>query len=217
MSFIATSRSILSFWLQINLILNMEPATLSRGLLKERLSLLPLTSKFGVLVDSVIHSTITRYDLFSDDYDTSEKARVPAWTDRVLWKRRKPQGILSYRKKFKAKCSSTGPVPSDWSDGDLVYYGRAELKQSDHRPVLAVLDVQAWVVNTMKREQVISDVVSSLGPSDGTVISTPCTGSTNVSLSAIGGSLEEVVGSINSMSTLLILYIYLFILIYQAR
>ncbi|TTE36946.1 Synaptojanin-1 [Bagarius yarrelli] len=31
-----------------------------------------------------------KYDLFSDDYDTSEKCRTPAWTDRVLWKRRKP-------------------------------------------------------------------------------------------------------------------------------
>ena len=30
-----------------------------------------------------------KYDLFSDDYDTSEKNRIPAWTDRVLW-RRKP-------------------------------------------------------------------------------------------------------------------------------
>jgi len=30
-----------------------------------------------------------KYDLFSDDYDTSEKCRQPAWTDRVLWKRRK--------------------------------------------------------------------------------------------------------------------------------
>jgi hypothetical protein len=30
-----------------------------------------------------------KYDLFCDDYDTSEKNRIPAWTDRVLW-RRKP-------------------------------------------------------------------------------------------------------------------------------
>ena len=32
-----------------------------------------------------------KYDLFSDDYDTSEKMRCPAWTDRVLW----------YRKQYK--------------------------------------------------------------------------------------------------------------------
>ena len=32
-----------------------------------------------------------KYDLFSEDYDTSEKMRIPAWTDRVLWRRRKPK------------------------------------------------------------------------------------------------------------------------------
>ena len=45
------------------------------------------------------NSTFLRYDLFSDDFDTSEKARVPAWTDRILWKRRKPQGKIN--KSFK--------------------------------------------------------------------------------------------------------------------
>ena len=29
-----------------------------------------------------------KYALFSDDYDTSDKCRVPAWTDRVLYRAR---------------------------------------------------------------------------------------------------------------------------------
>lgn len=37
-----------------------------------------------------------KYDLFSDDYDTSEKARAPAWTDRVLWRKRTEPGNFSY-------------------------------------------------------------------------------------------------------------------------
>merc|ERR1719312_2029079 len=99
-----------------------------------------------------------KYDLFSEDYDTSEKCRVPAWTDRVLWRRRKPQGTL----------------PADWSPGQVVHYGRAELKQSDHRPVLAVIDVQPRFVDVFRREQVISGLLSNLGTHDGTVVVVPC-------------------------------------------
>ena len=44
-----------------------------------------------------------KYDLFCDDYDTSEKQRTPAWTDRVLW-RKKPlpraPGTCVYYKKY---------------------------------------------------------------------------------------------------------------------
>ncbi|XP_057324053.1 synaptojanin-1 [Microplitis mediator] len=97
-----------------------------------------------------------KYDLFSDDYDTSEKCRQPAWTDRVLWKRRKQIPDIDF--------------PADWNPGKLIYYGRAELKQSDHRPVIAIIDVDVHVVDPEKREAVFKEVIEDLGPPDGTII-----------------------------------------------
>lgn len=52
-----------------------------------------------------------RYNLNSDEYDTSDKMRIPAWTDRILYR---------------------------GNNLDLEKYSRAELKSSDHRPVYAV-------------------------------------------------------------------------------
>ena len=99
---------------------------------------------------------MSRYDLFSDDYDTSEKARVPAWTDRVLWKRRKPQGAALYCTVPNCTvlfCTALSPWPGipleSWTEPRLVFYGRAELKQSDHRPVIAVVDVQVGSIMMM--------------------------------------------------------------------
>ncbi|XP_031787323.1 synaptojanin-1 isoform X1 [Nasonia vitripennis] len=97
-----------------------------------------------------------KYDLFSDDYDTSEKCRQPAWTDRVLWKRRKLIHDIESE--------------ADWNPGKLVFYGRAELKQSDHRPVIAVIDIDVHCVNKEKRDNVFRDVIRDLGPPDGTIV-----------------------------------------------
>lgn len=96
-----------------------------------------------------------KYDLFSEDYDTSEKCRAPAWTDRVLWKRRRNiQDENVY----------------DWSNGHLVHYGRAELKQSDHRPVIAIIDVDIYEIDANRRQQVFTDVIRDLGPFDCTIV-----------------------------------------------
>ncbi|XP_069684733.1 synaptojanin-1 isoform X2 [Periplaneta americana] len=97
-----------------------------------------------------------KYDLFSDDYDTSEKCRAPAWTDRVLWKRRK-------------QIPDTD-LPVDWNPGRLVHYGRAELKQSDHRPVIALIDIEIFHVNDSRRSQVFMEVIQDLGPPDATIV-----------------------------------------------
>uniref|UniRef100_A0AAR2IXE1 Synaptojanin-1 n=1 Tax=Pygocentrus nattereri TaxID=42514 RepID=A0AAR2IXE1_PYGNA len=117
-----------------------------------------------------------KYDLFSDDYDTSEKCRTPAWTDRVLWKRRKWNFD---RTAEEMELNVVGlPVSEDdqhpWSPGELKYYGRAELKTSDHRPVVAVIDVDILEVDPEARHQVYKDVIALQGPPDGTILVSLC-------------------------------------------
>ncbi|KAK6305806.1 hypothetical protein J4Q44_G00245860 [Coregonus suidteri] len=117
-----------------------------------------------------------KYDLFSDDYDTSEKCRTPAWTDRCLWKRRK----WNFDKTAE-EMNMVGPVGEadeqqlyPWSPGELKYYGRAELKTSDHRPVMAVMDIDVLEVDPEARHQVYKEVIALQGPPDGTILVSLC-------------------------------------------
>ncbi|XP_043919592.1 synaptojanin-2 [Protopterus annectens] len=99
-----------------------------------------------------------KYDIGSDAYDTSEKCRTPAWTDRVLWWRRKwPFETTEPRGK------------RIWSPGAVSHYGRAELQVSDHRPVLAIIAVELQEVDVMAREAMFQEISFSQGPLDATV------------------------------------------------
>ena len=71
---------------------------------------------------------------------------MPAWTDRVLWR---------------------GPKETP---GQLHWYGRAELKQSDHRPVLSIVDIEVSKIVPEKREIVFADALETSGPPDGSVL-----------------------------------------------
>ncbi|KDQ13727.1 hypothetical protein BOTBODRAFT_160330 [Botryobasidium botryosum FD-172 SS1] len=79
------------------------------------------------------------YNLFSDEYDTSEKMRIPAWTDRVLYRGESLK---------------------------LVMYSRAELGGSNHRPVYALFHAQVRKVDVAKRtalsQQLLKSVMSSI-------------------------------------------------------
>uniref|UniRef100_A0AAF5Q4T9 phosphoinositide 5-phosphatase n=2 Tax=Wuchereria bancrofti TaxID=6293 RepID=A0AAF5Q4T9_WUCBA len=92
-----------------------------------------------------------KYDTFTDDYDTSEKCRVPAWTDRILWSEINGEKIVH-----------------------LLNYDRIELKTSDHRPVCALFRVDTFKINLSRFALVFRDVISSMGPLDGTVLVSMC-------------------------------------------
>lgn len=121
---------------------------------------LTIQRKEGKVFDGYVEDEITfpptyKYDMNSDDYDTSEKCRVPAYTDRVLFRRNLPN-----REAF--------PDTQDY--GKILYYGRAELKSSDHRPVSAVIEIECHTVIEDKRNEILNETLQHLGPPDATVI-----------------------------------------------
>ncbi|KAH9272398.1 hypothetical protein BASA83_005203 [Batrachochytrium salamandrivorans] len=73
-----------------------------------------------------------KYDSWSTNYDTSEKARTPSWTDRILFK----------GKQIK-----------------LQEYSRGEIQISDHRPVLAVLVIQVNEIDFQARNAIQSSLL----------------------------------------------------------
>lgn len=72
-----------------------------------------------------------KYDIGTDTYDTSEKARIPAWCDRVL---RKGDNIRQ------------------------INYDAAPLRFSDHRPVYATFQCLVSKVDEKKKDQLSEDL-----------------------------------------------------------
>ncbi|EJF60073.1 DNase I-like protein [Dichomitus squalens] len=75
-----------------------------------------------------------KYDRRSDEYDTSEKARTPAWCDRVLWRSLVPERV------------------------ELLHYRRWEANVSDHRPISAGFKIRVKSVKHEARARVKAEV-----------------------------------------------------------
>ena len=75
-----------------------------------------------------------KYDVHSTEYDTSEKRRIPAWCDRVLWRAR------------------------DATRVELLHYQRYEPDISDHRPISAAFRVLVKSIDHKAREKMKVDV-----------------------------------------------------------
>ncbi|VDN03233.1 unnamed protein product [Thelazia callipaeda] len=99
----------------------------------------------------LIFAPTYKYDTLSDEYDSSEKCRIPAWTDRILWKEADDSKVVR-----------------------LLGYDRIELRTSDHRPVCALFLVDAYKINLTQFGLVFKDVLSSMGPPDATVLVSVC-------------------------------------------
>ncbi|XP_069866485.1 synaptojanin-2 isoform X4 [Dipodomys merriami] len=113
-----------------------------------------------------------KYDVGSAAYDTSDKCRTPAWTDRVLWWRKKRpfDKTAGEFNLLDNDLDGSTKVRHTWSPGTLRYYGRSELQASDHRPVLAIVEVEVQEVDVGARERVFQEVSSFQGPLDATVV-----------------------------------------------
>ncbi|KAI9172009.1 Inositol-1,4,5-trisphosphate 5-phosphatase 1 [Paramyrothecium foliicola] len=72
-----------------------------------------------------------KFDLGTDEYDTSEKARIPAWTDRILRKGSNLRQLL---------------------------YDSAPLRFSDHRPVYAAFECKISMVDEPLRESISQEL-----------------------------------------------------------
>ncbi|KAI8099143.1 Endonuclease/exonuclease/phosphatase [Halteromyces radiatus] len=72
-----------------------------------------------------------KYDRGTDNYDSSEKKRVPAWCDRIL-------------------CRS--------NMAHNIYYRRHEVKASDHRPISAAYNIQVKEIDGHKRDRLLEKI-----------------------------------------------------------
>ncbi|KAF8994330.1 Endonuclease/exonuclease/phosphatase [Cyathus striatus] len=75
-----------------------------------------------------------KYDPRSNEYDTSEKHRSPAWCDRVLWRSKIPGRVRQ------------------------VHYRRYEANVSDHRPVSAAFRITVKSLRRERREEIKRDI-----------------------------------------------------------
>ncbi|KAJ6579596.1 DNase I-like protein [Mycena vulgaris] len=75
-----------------------------------------------------------KYDRHSTEYDSSEKARAPAWCDRVLWRTRVPNRVQQ------------------------LHYQRYETNVSDHRPVSAAFKFTVKSIRHEVRQKAKAEV-----------------------------------------------------------
>ncbi|KAL4233663.1 hypothetical protein ACF0H5_008345 [Mactra antiquata] len=138
----------LVFWLgDLNYRIDLDINEVKENVLKGALGkLLPHDQLYRQLHTHPVYKTYTegeinfvptyRYDPGTDNFDSSEKKRNPAWCDRILYK---GVGIRQ-----------------------IVYRSHPTLRISDHKPVSAIFDAGIKVVETKRYKKVYEDIMKKL-------------------------------------------------------
>lgn len=79
---------------------------------------------------------LSQYDTGTSEWDSSEKCRPPAWTDRVLWR---------------------GPGVQQ-----LAYRSHQQLLVSDHKPVSAAFKLEVKVIDRTRRQKIKEEIMKKL-------------------------------------------------------
>ena len=90
----------------------------------------------GYQEGSITFRPTYRYDPGTNNWDTSEKSRTPAWTDRILWK---GENIKQ-----------------------TVYRSHEKLMVSDHKPVSSLFQTGIKVIDRERRQKIKEDIMKKL-------------------------------------------------------
>lgn len=89
-----------------------------------------------------------KYDLGKDDFDSSDKQRIPAWTDRILWKVNQKNSMVQAGEVLGTQMKQ------------LEYDSVMSLRFSDHRPVYASFEMGILVVDEEKKNALTKKLYS---------------------------------------------------------
>jgi len=84
-----------------------------------------------------------KYDLGKDEFDSSDKQRIPAWTDRILWK-------VNHKTSLALSGEDLGSKMKQ-----LEYDSVMGLRFSDHRPVYATFEMGIRVIDEEKKDALV--------------------------------------------------------------
>lgn len=84
-----------------------------------------------------------KYDLGKDEFDSSDKQRIPAWTDRILWKVNHKTNLAQVGEDLGSRMKQ------------LEYNSVMGLRFSDHRPVYATFELGIRVIDEEKKDALV--------------------------------------------------------------